>query len=183
MSEVIDIPALFKTCADEVHQFFSTRTVDPFNVYFDYGHYDAVNKNLVQKEESITMKDKYPLIWLVTPFSQTTDRRQDYYCELSGLDILIMMGTNPDDSVAARTDKYFKTRLWPIRQEMKRQIADSGLFQVLSEDAIPFDYEKDWHYQSGADGKDNLFNDYIDATQIKGLRLRVNDLVPDGYKF
>jgi hypothetical protein len=179
MGEVIDISELFRAVANRVDQVLSTRAVDPFHVYFQAGHYDAVNKVLISKEGSITQKGtKYPLIWMVTPFEQKRDPKQDYYCELSGLDILILTGSNEDDSIDARTAKYFIPRLWPIRQEFKKQLVDSGLFQLLSPDAIPFDYEKDWYYHSGVNGKANLFNDCIDATQIKGLRLRVNEPVP-----
>lgn len=181
MSERINIPDLFKVCAQRVHNTFSTRVEDPFPVYFDHGHYDAVNKNLVSVDESITAKDqKYPLIWMITPFEERIDPRQDYYCELHGLDILILMGISAGEPIAGQTEKYFKPRLWPILEEFKKQLCDSGLFQLLSPEVIPYEYVKDWHYQSGVAGGRNLFNDFIAAVQIKGLKLRVNEAVP-GY--
>ncbi len=184
MHQTIDIPSLFKSIAQKVNLHFSTRVVKPFQVSFDYGHYDAVNKNLLNKEGSITLKNaKYPLIWMITPFEQKTDRRQDHYCELSGLDFLILTNTSMEESIETRVEKYFKPVLWPVIERFKSEISDSGLFQVLSVDAIPYDYQKDWHYQSGLSGKGNLFNDYIDAVQIKGIRLKVNELVPEGFHF
>ena len=181
MSQPVNIPSLFEACAAKVNTTYSTRATDPFSVFFDYGHYDAVNKNLVNKDGSITMKDKYPLIWLVTPFEQRHAVSQDYYCELSGLDILVLTSTDPDSSLADKVAGNFEPRLWPIVRELFKQIADSGLFQVLSEDAITYDYMKDWFYQSGLNGKNNLFNDTIDAVQIRNLRLRVNESVPEKF--
>jgi hypothetical protein len=184
MIEIHHIPGLFETIAGKVNNTFSTRVQDPFTVYFDYGHYDAVNKNLINKDGSITQKDKYPLIWLITPFGQNPPSlKQDFDCELTGLDFLFVIGTNEEDSISERVDKYFKPRLWPIVQEFKNQIDSSGFFQVLCPDAIPYDYMKDWYYQAGYSGKNNLFNDHIDAVQIKNMRLRVNESVPNELHF
>jgi hypothetical protein len=171
MTETIYIPDLFASLITKISAQVG------FTVYFDHGHYDAVNKNLVYKDKSIDNKDKYPLIWLVEPFDQRTASNQDYNCELSGLDILILMGTNADDSIDERKTKYFTPKLWPVARALKKQMVDSGLFQLLSDESIPYDYMKDWYYQSGLSGKNNLFNDIIDAVQIKNLRLRVNPTV------
>jgi hypothetical protein len=184
MSQTIDIPQLFKQCADEVNEVFSTRQQDPFSVYFQFGHYDAVNKTLIQKGESISMKGQtFPMIWMVTPFSQRTDPKQDHYCELSGLDFLILTTIKEGESIDDQTENRFKKYLWPITEEFKSQIEASGLFNVLSADAISMDYQKDWHYQSGLSGKNNLFNDQVVAVQLKNVRLRVNELIPDGKIF
>lgn len=184
MAETIDIPALFKQCADAVNTVFSTRAQNPFNVYFQHGHYDAVNKVLIQKGESISLKaTKFPLIWMVTPFQKKDDAKYDYYCELSGLDFLIMMPVIEGESIDDQTEKYLKPFLWPIVEEFENQIVASGLFNVLSPEGIPSDYKKDWHYQSGLTGKNNLFNECIVAVQIKNMTVHVNELVPDGKIF
>lgn len=178
MSEVIDIASLFKTCADRVNAFFSTRAENPFNVYFESGHYDAVNKTLVQKGESLSFKNqKFPLVWMITPFEQKTNA--SCYCELSGLDFLIITTIKEGESLSEQTENRFKNYLWPIREQFKSEIEASGFFNVLSADAIPMDYEKDWHYQSGLSGKNNLFNDQVVATQMKGVRLHVNEALPE----
>lgn len=175
MNAVIDIPSLFAQLVSDASEALE------LDVYFDYGHYDAVNKNLVNKDGSITMKDqKYPLVWLITPFETRTNSRQDYACELSGLDILVLTNTGENISIPDRIENYFKPILWPIVQELKVQMVESGFFQLLDPGAIPYDYEKNWYYQGSVNGKTNLFNAYIDAVQIKNLRLKVNDLVPIG---
>jgi hypothetical protein len=174
MSHHVNIPSLFKACAE--------RTFEALDMsgFFDYGHYDAVNKNLVSKSQAITDKIRYPLVWLVTPYAEKRDPRQDYYCELSGLDILILTNSLESESIETRVTKYFEPLLWPIWEELKNQLYRSGFFQILSPDAIAHDEVKDWFYQSGLQGKANLFNDYIDAVQIKNIRLRVNETVTQG---
>lgn len=170
----INIPSLFSTCAERV---FEALDMEGF---FDYGHYDAVNKKLVSKSQSITDKTRYPLIWMITPFSERKKSDQDYYCELSGLDLLILTGTTEGESIETRVEKYFEPTLWPIWEELKKQLCDSGFFQILSPDSIQYDEVKDWFYQAGVQGKTNLFNDFIDAVQVKNLRLRVNETVSQG---
>jgi hypothetical protein len=173
--EHIDIPSLFASLAPK-----SAERV-AFDVSFDYGHYDAVNKNLVNKTGAISEENraKYPLIWLVTPFEQRFNPKGDSYCELSGLDILVLTKTDPDASLDAKIAANFQPVLWPIVRALFVEIADSGLFQVLSDDAIPYDYMKDWFYQSGLSGKNNLFNDTLDAVQIRNMRLKVNEKKTD----
>lgn len=184
MSDSINIPALFKACADEVNTVFSSRAVESFSVYFEHGHYDAVNKVLIQKGESITLKNaKFPLIWMITPFDQKKDPKKDYYCELSRLDFLILIPVNEGESIDTQVTKYFTKFLWPIREEFKEQIAASGSFNLCSADSIQIDYEKDWHHQSGISANKNLFNECIAAVQLKNVRLHVNELVPDGKVF
>ena len=182
MTQKIDIPLLFQAVAAKVKTGFSTRTEDPFKVFFDWGHYDAVNKNLYSKSKAVHDKTRYPLIWMVTPFDERSNPKQDYYCELSGLDFLFLMGTIGTDSMEKTTGKAFQPRLWPVVDAFKEAIADSGYFQVLSADAIPYDYQKDWYFKSVGEGKGNLFNDYIDAVQLKNVRLRVNEWIGDRVK-
>lgn len=181
MSEIISIPALFKIIVDRVSAVMVDRPVGTY-VHFDYGVYDVVNKNLISKEQSRTMKNmKYPLIWLVTPIQQVKPRAADYYCELPDLQILILMGTEKDISEQERESATFGPFLRPIYDELLNQIDRSCFFQVLSTEAIIHDY-KEWSYGSTTDGKTHLFNDYIDAIQIKKMRLFVNETVPNKFK-
>lgn len=181
MQKPIDIPSLFKDITAKVSARLQARPVKPFAVYFDHGVYDTVNKNLITKDGSISLKNaKYPLVWLVTPLRQVKPRNADYYCELSDVQILILMGTNDSDSEDARIEKYFEPYLRPIYEELLNEIDRSCFFQVLSADAIPHEM-KEWTYQSGTEGKYNLFNDFIDAIQIRQMRLLVNESV-SGFK-
>jgi hypothetical protein len=169
--EQLNIPGLFRQVATAVSDAL------PFPVYFDYGAYDVVNKNLQSLDQSITMKDrKYPLIWLVTPIREVITPGADYACDLQDIDILICVKSDATSSNDERNAASFATYLRPIYHELLRQIDSSYLFTCTSMKGISHEV-REWPYHSGvesASGKVNLFNDFIDCIQIRRLRLQVN---------
>lgn len=179
---LINIPKLFASVVDRVATTFSTRLEDAFDVFFDFGHYVDVLKNLSLKDNSITNKgNKYPLIWLVMDFPEQFGPDQIGYCLLPKIDLLIVMPTRPDLSTSERITQSFEPRLYPIYEELLNQIASSGLF--LEQSVGELKHEKIdrpyWGMQDQlGNGSANLFNDYIDAVQIRGLRLNVNRAKP-----
>lgn len=189
MSTPISITDLFKDVAEKVNAVLSTRATDPFPVFFDYGYKNEVTRNLTHKDAGITTKDKkYPLIWLVMAFKERYVDDKDYYCELPDISIIIATITRNDSTSAQRIEANFVPRLYPIYTELLNQIAASGYFTVLSPESIP--HEKiDRPYWGGEEetartmtGSANLFNDFIDAIQIRGLNLFVNESVCDQFK-
>lgn len=175
---VINIPGLFNTVTSSVNADLSTRLVDPFPVYFQFGHYIEILKILTQKDNSVNNKDsKYPLIWLVMDFPEKYGPSIAGYCALPKVDILIAMPTLPDISTAERITKNFTPRLYPIYEKLLDKIAVSGLFKEQS--ARELVHEKIdrpyWGLQDVlGNGDSNLFNDFIDAIQIRGLQLTVS---------
>jgi hypothetical protein len=172
LSEQLHIPALFKTIVERV----SDRMTFP--VYFDYGSYDAVSKNLKSLDESVTMKDrKYPLVWLNTPIREVKPVGGEFASQLpDGVDILILMGTDSDSSNDERNTDSFTAYLRPIYKELLNQIDGSYYFDCLSVNSIRHEV-KEWPYHSGVEsvsGKANLFNDFIDCIQIRRMVLNVN---------
>lgn len=182
--DIIIIPDLFKVVAAKVNDVLSTRATDPFPVYFDYGHYTEVTRNLTNKDGSISQKEKkYPLIWLVMDF---VEKAGDItaYCELPDLQILITTVTTPEITAAQRIEKTFKPRLIPVYSELMEQIEQSGYFSVSDSEAIPHEriLRPYWGGQDGfGNGNTNLFNDFIDAIQIRKLKLVVNESVCDTF--
>lgn len=184
----IIIPEIFKSIVERVNEVLSTRDNDPFPVFYDFGHYAEVVKNLTTKDGSISNKNrKYPLVWLVMDFVEQYNTLSDGYCVLPDLQILITTVTTPDITTAQRIEKTFKPRLYPIYSELLEQISASGYFQVMSPDSIP--HEKIdrpyWGLTAGVGGYNNtanLFNDFIDAIQIRKLRLTVNEEVCEDFK-
>jgi hypothetical protein len=174
---IISIPKIFATVAAAVNKTFSERASDDFQVYFDYGHYIEVMTNLVRKDNSISQKEqKYPLIWLVMDFPEVIDARTVGYCTLPKIDMLIVVPTTPDLTTSERIEKTFVPRLYPIYEELLKQIALSGLF--LQQSVMELYHEKIdrpyWGMQDvQGNGQANLFNDFIDAIQIRGMRLNV----------
>lgn len=181
----IHIPDLFQTIVGKVNAVFSTRVIDPFPVFFDYGHYVEVTRNLTQKDASISQKDKkYPLIWLVMDFDEDFGSIDDGYCDLPALQILITVPTQPAITTPERVEKNFRPRLYPIYDELINQIFQSGLFQVINPENIKHrrTLRPYWGGQdSQGNGTANLFNDFIDAIQIRNLQLKVNESVCDTF--
>lgn len=178
------IPYLFRDIVAKVNAELSSRTTDPFNVYYDFGHYAEVTKNLTQKDRSTSQRDKkYPLIWLVMDFVERFTADEFGYCELPELQILIATVTTPKLSTAERIEKTYVPRLYPIYEELKNQMELSGYFDMSG----PFfPHEKiDRPYWGGQDangnGQANLFNDFIDAIQLRKIKLKVNEEVCDQF--
>ncbi len=185
MMDFILIPDIFKVISQKVNATLSTRAQDPFPVYFDYGHYNEVTRNLTNKDGGTTSKTKkYPLIWLVMDFVEKCGEIVNGYCELPDVQILIATVTTPAITAPERIQKTFVPRLIPVYQELMKQIADSGHFDV-TEDAIPHEriLRPYWGGQDAlGNGTANLFNDFIDAIQIRRLKLKVNESVCDEFK-
>lgn len=182
----IHIPDLFSAIAAKVNDTFSTRLTDPFNVYFDYGHYAEVTRTLTQKDGGISQKaKKYPLIWMVMDYEENFGGTDDNFCELPALQFIIAVQTEIAITTPTRVEKSFMPRLYPIYSEFIEQIFQSGFFQVINPENIvhkrilrPY-----WGIQdSQGNGQANIFNDFIDAIQIKGMQLTVNESVCDQFQ-
>lgn len=179
MAESIFITDLFECIVIKVDAEMRQRN-EPTSVHFAYGHYNEVTKSLTSKGQGITTKGKkYPLIWLVMDFKEKFGAPdKDYYMELNDLQFFIAIGSNGKASTADRYKKYFKPFLYPIYQEFLYQVFASGFFNCSSPETIP--HEKiDRPYWGGqnnlGDGTTNLFNDFIDAIQLRNLQLFVNE--------
>jgi hypothetical protein len=173
------IPDLFGAVVGAVDAVFSTRSADPFRVYYDFGHYAEVTKNLVEKDSSITKKNtKFPLIWLVTDFVENMGSGNDnYYAQASPLTIFIAVSTDVNYSGTQRRDKSFLPRLYPIYAELLNQLSDSSAFgmpQILPHLKIDRPY---WGTQDAqGNGTANMFGTYCDAIEIKNVKLSVNKI-------
>ena len=172
MTSPIFIPDLFSTIVKKV------ATAIGYPVYFDYGHYNEVTRNLTQKDRSISQRDKkYPLIWLVMDYIEEFGELDYEYCRLPDLQFIIAVPTSAAKTTSDRITDNFKTILYPIYVEFKNQIQQSGYFN----NADPLKHEKiDRPYWGGQDtlgnGQANLFNDFIDAIQLRRVVLNVNEI-------
>ena len=150
-----------------------------FRVFFDFGHYQEVTKNLTVKGKSISQKgERYPLVWLVMDFEERHGLNPDTYADVN-LHLIIAMPTNNNYTMEQRRDEVFVPKLYPIYQELLTQISKSKSFGMPKLEMI--EHTKiDRPYWGGQDsmgnGTVNLFNDFIDAIEIKNLRLRIKQI-------
>lgn len=146
-------------------------------VYFMHGHpLDIVNQ-LSAKNKDATLKfQRFPLIALFQDFTETKGRTMAYNSEVS-LNLIIATTTNPNYTSAQRYDNSFRTVLYPLYDEFMQKLFESCKFADLADDLIP--HEKIdrlfWGKQGLYGNTGNIFNDYIDAIEIKNLNLKVKN--------
>lgn len=144
-------------------------------VYYDFGHYAVVENNLVEKDGAPTLKDKkYPLIWLVMDFEEQIGGSTNY-ADVA-LHFIIAMGTSDTYSMQDRRDISFLPVLYPIYGELLNQFGRSAAFGMPS--IIKIQHTKIdrpyWGIQSGSgNGLKNMFSDYIDAIELRNVKLSV----------
>lgn len=166
---MINIPELFRTLTSSVNDALSD-----IEVFFDYGHYMEVTRNLSQKDQGISNKDrKYPLIWLVMDFTERYGHNTAY-CELPDLSLIIATATNKDSSTPERMEQNFVPILYPIYSELINQIQESGFFHISDFQVAHEKIDRPYWDGKEAQGGANLFNDFIDAIQIRRMNLIVN---------
>lgn len=173
MAATVNIPALFEDVVRRVNERLD------FEVFFDYGHYAEITDKLLSKGKSISHKGKrYPLIWLVMDFTERYSVGGDYYCELPDVQLILAHPTKQESYTPQRMQEVFIPILYPLYHEFLKQLVDSGHFHDLCPEAIP--HEKiDRPYWGGGETPSkngaNLFDDYIDAIQLRRMRLFVNE--------
>lgn len=180
MMDFVLIPELFEKVAERVNAVTSSRSVDAFQTFFQYGHLAEVTRKLADLESSVNYKDKkYPLIWLVMDFVEKCGDFKDGYCQLPDIQILIATSTEPNLYTKDRITKTFKPRLIPVYREFINQLSSSGFFFDTHEDYVPHEriLRPYWGVESASGNTANIFNDYIDAIQIRKLSLKVNENV------
>lgn len=172
------IPDIFAAIVTKVSTTMQALPVKPYPVFFDFGHYREVTKNLKWKDDSHTLKDKkYPLIWLVMDFDESMGESPADYARLKGLQFIIANATNPTWTMRERRDNNFLPYLYPVFAEFIRQITDSVELGMPPESKLQFT-KTDRPYWGGSqdtlgNNQANLFNDFIDAIQIRNFKLNI----------
>lgn len=180
---VINIPDLFATIAEKVDQKLFTRTEDPFHVWFDYGRYMEITRRLTEKQQGTNERSKrFPLIWLVIPFDEEYGKT-DQVCELSNLQIILACQTEIDSTTPDRMVDNFIPRLYPIYEELINQIKLSGFFSEIGYNVAHKKIDQPyWDGKDNSTQQANMFNDAIDAIQLKNIRLTVNETTCERFR-
>lgn len=159
--------------AKEFDQFFRG---NPINYLF--GHRLEVNNRLLKQQQNKDLKEqRYPLIALFLDIEEPIVGDVINY----KLNLVIGAKTNPADTTEARyqDSKPFKTVLYPMYNAFMKSLSDSGLFFWPTVADNPKHTKIDRPYWGLAIADDmgvkkteaNIFNDFLDAIQIKGLEI------------
>lgn len=153
------------------------KQIDPniTGVHYDFGHPIEIINTLAEKDKTNTFVfQKYPLIALFQDFPENNNIVEDGLFEVV-LHIVIVRSTDPNYRAKERYDKNFKPFLYPIYDQLMKEINNSGYFMTQGVDSIRH-VKIDrlfWGSESLYGNKKNIFGDWVDAIEIKNLKLKV----------
>ncbi len=141
--------------------------------YYMHGHPLDIIKTLNEKDRSPANKSKkYPLIALFQDFTEEIGTDQRIQSSAS-LNVVIAYSTHSSYNSAQRYDNSFRTILYPLYDLFIAKLISSGWFLDASEGLTS--HEKiDRLYWGRGETKGNkaaIFNDLIDAIEIRNLQL------------
>jgi len=145
-------------------------------VNYLYGHPIEIIETLGQRDKSSTFQfKKYPLVALFQDFPER-------HGNVIGLDstvtlnIIIARATLATYKADERYTNNFKPVLYPIYQELLQQISLSKTFLNYGANSLGHTkYDRLYWGRDGLYKNDrNVFNDFLDCIEIKGLQLKLN---------
>jgi hypothetical protein len=147
-------------------------------VYFDYGHYREITNRLKGKDKQITNKGKkYPLIWLVMDFEEDYSGELGLYNTVS-VQIIIACATKKESTTPLRIAENFNPLLIPVYNIFLNAIRASTTIQSIGiKEPEHTRVLRPYWDGSDASGSGNLFDDFIDAIQLKNLKLKVKNKI------
>jgi len=151
---------------DQLHAM--NTSIDQIN--YQYGHMLELTETLNQWDKTGQGNLKYPLVWLVTDFTEARGATQDLYATVN-LNIVIAHFSNNTDKAFERKTKVFEPVLYPIYYELMFQLSKHRLILVQDENQIP--HNKTDRYYWGRVQVGNTLNDYVDAIDIENLNLKI----------
>lgn len=176
-----DILAMFEVIVNKVNSKLFAKGIP--EAIFDYGRYIEVTRNLTEKGQGISpsVRKKYPLIWVVVPYT-VENIIAGVGAEITDMQIIIATGTDNKSTTKKRIAENFIPVLRPVYYELMNQIDRSGFFNDIDLDNNHKYIEQP--YWDGKDGSSvaNLFDDFIDAIQLKNIRLKINESTCDRFR-
>lgn len=140
-------------------------------IYYMYGHPMEINNRLVELSNSPTEANKkFPLVILFTDI--TIDRSLVGFYGSTQLRMLIANFTLPEYISEQRTEINFKPILHPIKKELINQIERHGQFTYENELSYK---ETDMYYYGSQINNQNVFNDRIDAIELRDIKLNIKN--------
>lgn len=143
------------------------------NLNYQYGYREELNiklKQLTEATEAGLNLLKFPLIWVMQPF---TVKKGDgnYYGVTNDLEVWIMTGSDVNDFAEQRMTKNFKPLLIPIAESFIEQLdnaSDYGISTAYGQR----EYSQIDRYYWGEEQK-SVFNDIVDCVQLSGIPINI----------
>lgn len=140
-------------------------------VYYMYGHPKEIASRLQALSNSPTEgHKKFPLIILFTDI--TIEHNVPGFYGSARLRMLVANITQPTYISDQRTELNFKPIIHPIKDELIKQISLHNRFTY--EDELRYS-ETDMYYYGSQINDKNVFNDFIDATELRDIRINIKN--------
>ena len=140
---------------------------------YQYGYVSDVAEKLQNYGKTATYAAlKFPLVWLVQPFTVKHDGTLGIFGKVDDLEIFVINETKKNADTATRMATNFKPIIYPIVRELKKQLCKSGVFAETSVEKLIY-RESDWHYWGETQNK--AITDVFDCTRIFGLNLTIKN--------
>ena len=142
---------------------------------YQYGHKRELVQTLFEMDRSKSERfQRYPLVYLVQDFYEDLGRGPGIYADTS-LNIILAHHTEQQYKITDRYAKVFKPVLYPILQELKRQLFKHPQIHVISPEVLGMrKWDRSAWGRVAVGGNDaTKLNDYVDAIEIEQLRLKI----------
>lgn len=150
-----------------------------FGVHRYSAHILEVLENLKQLDNSGNSDLKYPVVILICDFEEQIGQNKsiEYGYEIATLNFVIASTTDRNFKQPERLTQNFKPVLYPIYNALLESILESSSvykFTGTIEDIPHVKYDRYFWGREKIFGNDaNTFNDYIDAIEIRGMKIKI----------
>ena len=149
---------------------------DPTNLkapYYEHGHPLEIVNTLMEKTDNDTLKfEKFPLIALFEDIDSKS--KEGVFQYRSKINLIIAVDTDPNYKAGDRYTASFDAILTPIYKLFIKHYLRSRKVHTIHKTV---DHEPIYHVYWGKKGlygvEGNVFNDHIDAIEIKNLDLKI----------
>jgi hypothetical protein len=178
MSEMVTTANEIKNVVDVIGRIVESvqaeyDTVNSEKPYYDHGHPLEIINTLKEKGSNDELKfKKFPAIFLIEDIPSTV--LPGIFALKSKLNLIIVTDTSKDYKADERYVQSFDAILTPIYDLFMKHLKLSGEIRSVEEN-IPHDVFKHLYWgKKGLYGSDgNIFDDHIDAIEIKDLEINI----------
>lgn len=142
-------------------------SLDLPSLKFDFGPREELNLKLKSWNNSpVDREGVYPLIWLKHPFTISRGKDGSVFGTLKDCMIFIIQYSAKEDRAEKRVSDVFKPTIYPIYDELIKQIHLATIFSTQAPETIGHDFTE--MYDLG------IFDQNVDCGLVSGLQLIVN---------
>jgi hypothetical protein len=167
MNEELNNPEFFlPDVMQEVAAWAAIELNIPIN--FDHGYIEEINLRLTKKNSTAAGKlKKFPLVWLVSPFSTRKGESFDIFAKHK-VRILIITNSQKDSNTRDRFDKQYKLLLSKIALKVIGGLNENKA--IKSEITRPYNetYNGFW-----GERQKSVFDDVVDVLELEELEISI----------